>query len=95
LLAIGKNMIDQMQRWGFGNNTFDPAAVRVGYNPTTILNQVSSWLSSQGPNMHSGSGIEDLNVSTSTLCEMFMQTFQDTIRLFDDWPANTYAKFGI
>jgi len=94
LLAIGKNMIDQMQRWGFGNNTFDPAAVRVGYNPTTILNQVSSWLSSQGPNMHSGSGIEDLNVSTSTLCEMFMQTFQDTIRLFDDWPANTYAKFG-
>ena len=94
LLAIGKNMIDQMQRWGFGNNTFDPAAVRVGYNPTTILNQVSSWLSGLGPNMHSGSGIEDLNVSTSTLCEMFMQTFQDTIRLFDDWPANTYAKFG-
>ncbi len=41
-----------------------------------------------------GGGIENFNTVPATLCEMFMQTFQDTIRLFDDWPANTYAKFG-
>jgi alpha-L-fucosidase 2 len=94
LLAIAKNTIDQMQRWGWGNFTFDPAAVRVGYNPATILSKVSSFISSLGPSMHSDHGIEDCDVAPATLCEMFMQTFQDTIRMFPVWPANTWAKFG-
>ena len=100
LLAIGKNMIDQMARWqgGGGNVTFFPAAVRVGYNPATILSQLNTWVSNNTfPNLHThegGGGIENFNTVPATLCEMFMQTFQDTIRLFDDWPSNTYAKFG-
>jgi len=28
------------------------------------------------------------------VCEMLAQSFQNKIRLFSDWPANTYAKFG-
>jgi hypothetical protein len=88
-------MIDQMQRWGFGNTTFIPAAVRVGYNPATILTQLHSWISnSTMSNFHHGGGIEDLDVAPVTLCEMFNQSFQDTTRLFAVWPANTYAKFG-
>jgi alpha-L-fucosidase 2 len=95
LLALGKNMIDQMQRWGFGNTTFIPAAVRVGYNPATILTQLHSWISnSTMSNFHHGGGIEDLDVAPVTLCEMFNQSFQDTTRLFAVWPANTWAKFG-
>jgi hypothetical protein len=94
LLAIAKNTVDQMQDWGWGNFTFDPCAVRVGYNPSTILSQVANFISSLGPNMHSDHGIEDCDVAPATLCEMFMQTFQDTIRVFDDWPTNTWAKFG-
>ena len=100
LLAIGKNMIGQMARWSDGNATptFYPAAARVGYDPNTILTQLNSWISNNAyPNLHihtGGGGIENLNTVPATLCEMLVQSFQDTIRLFADWPTSTYGKFG-
>lgn len=100
LLAIGKNMVGQMARWSDGNATptFYPAAARVGYDPNTILTQLNSWVSNNAyPNLHihtGGGGIENLNTVPATLCEMLVQSFQDTIRLFADWPTNTYGKFG-
>jgi hypothetical protein len=100
LLAIGKNMVGQMVRWSDGNATptFYPAAARVGYDPNTILTQLSSWVSNNTyPNLHihtGGGGVENFNTVPSTLCEMLVQSFQDTIRFFPDWPANTYGKFG-
>ncbi len=100
LLAIGKNMIGQMARWSDGNATptFYPAAARIGYDPNTILTQLNLWVTNNTyPNLHihtGGGGIENLNTVPATLCEMLVQSFQDTIRLFADWPTNTYGKFG-
>ena len=100
LLAIAKNMVDQMQRWedGCGTNTFYPAAVRVGYNPTTILTQLNTFVANNTyPNLHihtGGGGIENVTPVPITICEMFVQSFQNKLRLFDNWPANTYGKFG-
>jgi hypothetical protein len=100
LLQIAKNMVGQMARWNDGNATptFYPAAARVGYDPNTILTQLSSWVSNNAyPNMHihtGGGGVENFNTVPSTICEMFIQSFQNKLRLFSDWPAGTYAKFG-
>jgi hypothetical protein len=41
-----------------------------------------------------GGGIENFNTVPSTICEMFIQSFQNKLRLFPDWPVSTYAKFG-
>jgi alpha-L-fucosidase 2 len=43
---------------------------------------------------HNGGGIENLNVTTSGLDEMLLQSFQNDIKVFAAWPANTNAKFG-
>jgi hypothetical protein len=100
LLQIAKNMVGQMARWNDGNATptFYPAAARVGYDPNTILTQLSSWISNNAyPNMHihtGGGGVENFNTVPSTICEMLIQSFQNKIRLFADWPSGTYAKFG-
>lgn len=100
ILAIGKNMIGQMSRWNDGNATvtFYSAAARVGYDPSTILAQLNSWVTGNAfPNLHihtGGGGVENFNTVPSTICEMLLQSFQNKIRLFSDWPANTYAKFG-
>ncbi|HUI92213.1 MAG TPA: hypothetical protein VLX68_08200 [Chitinivibrionales bacterium] len=100
LLQIAKNMVGQMARWSDdnGTNTFYPAAARVGYDPATILTQLDSWIAGHTyPNLHihtGGGGLENFNTVPSTVCEMLAQSFQNKIRLFSDWPANTYAKFG-
>jgi hypothetical protein len=99
-LAIAKNMVDQMQRWndGCGTNTFYPAAVRVGYDPNSILSHLNSFVAgSTYPNLHihtGGGGIENVTPVPITICEMFVQSFQNKIRLFANWPANTFGKFG-
>ncbi|MEY9886467.1 alpha-L-fucosidase 2 [Catenulispora sp. MAP5-51] len=86
--------------WGGGNApaTFYAAAARVGYNPSTILGNLDDEATTQSyPNMaihHNGGGIENVNVTTSGLDEMLLQSFQDDIKVFADWPAATSAKFG-
>ncbi|WP_186438519.1 glycosyl hydrolase family 95 catalytic domain-containing protein [Cohnella terricola] len=100
LLQTARNMIGQMARWtdGNGTNTFYPAAARVGYDPTTILNQLTSFINSNGyKNLFlkaNGGGIENFNTTTATLAEMFLQSFQGKIRIFPNWPGNTDAKYG-
>jgi hypothetical protein len=100
LLQTAKNMVDVMARWSDGNgtNTFYPAAARVGYNPTTILSQLQSWIQNNTyPNLHihtGGGGIENLNTVPSAIDEMLLQSFQGKIRLFADWPMDTDARFG-
>jgi len=100
LLQIANNMVGQMARWSDGNgtDTFYPAAVRVGYNPSTILSNLTNWINGNTyPNLHihtGGGGIENFNTVPSTLAEMFLQSFQNNIIVFPDWPSNTNAKFG-
>ena len=100
LLQIARNTVDQMARWrdGNGTNSFYPAAARVGYDPATILSQLNDFIASQAfPNLQirtNGGGMENVNTVPATLSEMFMQSHQDRIRLFPNWPAGQDAKFG-
>jgi hypothetical protein len=106
LLTISNNMISEMccspygHGWtdGNGTDTFYPAAARVGYNPTTILTQLTNWINGNTyPNLHihtGGGGEENLNTVPSAISEMMMQSFQGNIIVFPDWPSGTNAHFG-
>jgi len=101
LLSEGQNTINQLTNAWHGGNapaTFYAAAARVGYNPSTILSNLDNEATSQSYNNmaihHSGGGIENLNVTTSGLDEMLLQSFQNDVKVFADWPAGTNAKFG-
>jgi hypothetical protein len=39
-------------------------------------------------------GLTDINVVTSGLDEMLLQSFQHDVKVFADWPAGSNAKFG-
>ncbi|MFC4035605.1 hypothetical protein ACFO3J_29670 [Streptomyces polygonati] len=99
-LQTARNTIDQLARWHTDNApaTFYPAAARVGYNPATILSNMHTEAVSDSFNNlgihHNGGGIENLNVITSGLDEMLLQSFQKDVKVFADWPANSDAKFG-
>lgn len=101
LISEGQNTIGALTNGWHGGNaptTFYPAAARVGYNPSTILSNLDNEASAQSYNNmaihHNGGGIENVNVTTSGLDEMLLQSFQNDVKVFADWPANTNAKFG-
>ena len=101
LLQDARNTIGALTNaWDGGNApaTFYAAAARVGYNPATILANLDDEAANQSYNNmaihHNGGGIENINVTTSGLDEMLLQSFQNDVKVFPDWPANTNAKFG-
>ena len=101
LLATARNTIGALTNAWHGGNapaTFYAAAARVGYDPSTILANMNNEATSQSfANMaivHNGGGIENLDITTSGLDEMLLQSFQNDIKVFPDWPTNTNAKFG-
>ncbi|MEY9835740.1 hypothetical protein [Streptacidiphilus sp. EB103A] len=101
LLTTAQNTIGALTNAWHGGNapaTFYAAAARVGYNPSTILTNLHNEATSQSyANMavhHNGGGVENINVTTSGLDEMLLQSFQNDVRFFPDWPTNTNAKFG-
>jgi alpha-L-fucosidase 2 len=101
LIQEAQNTIGQLtSAWDGGNApwSFYAAAARVGYNPATIMSNLNSEATAQSYNnmavYHNGGGIENLNVTTSGLDEMLLQSFQNDVKVFADWPANTTAKFG-
>jgi alpha-L-fucosidase 2 len=101
LLGTARNTVGQLTAAWHGGNapaTFYAAAARVGYAPATILSNLHTEATSNSyPNMavhHSGGGIENINVTTSGLDEMLLQSFQHDIKVFADWPAGSDAKFG-
>ncbi|WP_329171814.1 glycosyl hydrolase family 95 catalytic domain-containing protein [Streptomyces sp. NBC_01477] len=100
LLQTARNTVDQLARW-HGDNapaTFYAAAARVGYNPSTIMSDMHDEAVGHSYNNlgihHNGGGIENINVITSGLDEMLLQSFQNDIKVFADWPAGSSAKFG-
>jgi alpha-L-fucosidase 2 len=101
LIQEAQNTIGQLTNaWDGGNApwSFYAAAARVGYNPATIMSNLNSEATAQSYNnmaiYHNGGGIENLNVTTSGLDEMLLQSVQNDVKVFADWPANTTAKFG-
>jgi alpha-L-fucosidase 2 len=101
LLQTARDTVDQLTAaWHGGNapTTFYAAAARVGYDPATILSNLhTEAVDNAYPNLsihHNGGGIENINVTTSGLDEMLLQSFQNDVKVFADWPANSNAKFG-
>jgi alpha-L-fucosidase 2 len=101
LIQEAQNTIGQLtSAWDGGNApwSFYAAAARVGYNPATIMSNLNSEATAQSYNnmaiYHNGGGIENLNVTPSGLDEMLLQSFQNDVKVFADWPANATAKFG-
>jgi alpha-L-fucosidase 2 len=100
-LQNARNTIGQLTNAWHGGNapaTFYAAAARVGYNPSTILSNLHTEAANNSyPNMHihhNGGGIENLNVTASGVAEMLVQSAQNDVKVFADWPSGTNAKFG-
>jgi alpha-L-fucosidase 2 len=100
-LQNARNTIGQLgNAWHGGNapTTFYAAAARVGYSPATILSNLRNEATGQSYNNmsihHNGGGLENVNVTTSGLSEMLLQSFQNDLKVFADWPSGTNAKFG-
>lgn len=98
LLKVAWNTIDVMQRWvdHNGSNSFFPAAVRVGYNPNVILDQLNTYVKNTLPNgFQKGNphGIENLSTVPNTINEMLCMGHGGILRLFPVWPKQKDAAF--
>ena len=94
------NTIRFQQTWYDANNTssFYPAAACAGYNPQTILRHLHLLVTHIGfPNFAyniGNGGVENEATVPTTICAMFLQSYQKHIHLFPDWPNNQNASFG-
>ena len=98
LLAIARNTVHDMQRWldGNGSNSFFPAAVRVGYDPDVIMQQLRRYAEHTCPNgfqLDNPHGIENLSTVPNTVNEMLCMGHQDVVRLFPVWNRSNDASF--
>lgn len=98
LLKVSYNTIDEMQRWGDynGSSSFYPAAVRIGYNPDTILVKLHQYALHTYPNgFQKGNphGIENFSTIPNTINEMLCMGHQGVVRLFPVWPSRLDASF--
>ncbi|WP_339711665.1 hypothetical protein [uncultured Kriegella sp.] len=98
LLQVAHNTIDVMQRWiDFnGSNSFFPAAVRIGYNPDTILTQLNKYSKNtyaNGFQLNNPHGIENLSTVPNTINEMLCMGHGGVLRVFPVWPKSKDARF--
>jgi alpha-L-fucosidase 2 len=99
LLEISRNTIAEMNRWhdGNGSNSFFPAAVRVGYDPETILREMRTYIAATWPNgFRAGNihGIENCGTVHNTIQEMLCMSAGHVVRLFPVWPKTHDASFA-
>jgi alpha-L-fucosidase 2 len=99
LLEISANTIRLKPAWK-SHNCFPmifPAAARVGYDPTQILDSLRGACQSNGyPNgfiFFGGGGIECASGVPATINEMLLQSHDHVLRLFPVWPKGKNAKF--
>ena len=98
LLEVSHNTIQVMQRWlDFnGSNSFFPAAVRIGFDPDTILHHLARYSKHTYPNGYQAGnphGIENWSTVPNTINEMLCSAHQDVLRVFPVWPKNKDAFF--
>jgi hypothetical protein len=98
LRKVALNTMQEMQCWlDFnGSNSFFPAAVRVGYDPDTILYHLDRYVKHTFPNgfqLDNPHGIENLSTVPNTVNEMLCMGHGDMVRLFPVWPRNRDASF--
>lgn len=99
LLEVARNTLREMQRWVDynGSNSFFPAAVRVGYDPDSILYQLGRYSRHTYPNgfqLNNPHGIENLSTVPNTINEMLCMGHQGVVRLFPVWPRDKDALFS-
>jgi hypothetical protein len=98
LLAVAMNTMQEMQRWidGNGSNSFFPAAVRIGYDPDSILYHLGRYVKHTFPNgfqLDNPHGVENLSTVPNTVNEMLCMGHGDIVRLFPVWPRDRDASF--
>jgi len=98
-LQVSRNTIDVRNGWfdGNGTNSFYPAAVRVGYDPQTILAKLRELVDKKClPNgfvKGNPHGIEHCSVVPNTINEMLCMGHRGVLRVFPVWPRNQDARF--
>ena len=99
-LEAAKNTVFLAAEWWDFNNscTFYPAAAAVGHDPKEILENLRIFIDgTQTPNFMiktSGGGTEDVAIVPTALWMMFLQSYQENIHLFPNWPREMDASFG-
>lgn len=99
LIDVALNMLTYMNRWidMNGSNSFFPAAVRVGYEPETILQHLNTWAGRFHPNglLMKGNphGIENCSTIPNTINMMLCMSWRGVLRPFRVWPKDIDAEF--
>lgn len=98
LLTVAQNTIDEMRRWQDNNtsSSFFMAAVRVGYDPSIILNELHKYALHTYPNgfqLNNPHGIENSCTVANALNEMLCMSVGNVIRLFNGLPKGQNASF--
>ena len=97
-LLVSRNTIDVMQRWQDfnGTNSFFPAAVRVGYDPSVVWEQLGASARNRYPNgflRNNPHGIENCSTVHNTVNEMLCMSHGNVLRVFAGWPRALDARF--
>ncbi|MDD5707084.1 MAG: hypothetical protein PHR35_14265 [Kiritimatiellae bacterium] len=99
LLAIARNMLEAMPRWRDTNgmSSIYPAAVRIGWDPQSILRELRTMIEAIGlPNgyiRNNPHGIENCSIVPATLNEMLCMGHERVLRVFRVWPWQQDARF--
>ncbi|NWJ51616.1 MAG: hypothetical protein HXX14_12190 [Bacteroidetes bacterium] len=98
LLTIARNTIDEMQRWQDTNtsNSFFVAAIRVGYNPLIVINELHKYALHTNPNgfqFNNPHGIENSCTVANALNEILCMSVGNVIRIFSIFPKDQNASF--
>jgi hypothetical protein len=98
LREIAKNTIDAKQRWldSNGSNSFFPAAVRIGYDPKIIMQQLRRYSTNTCPNgfqLNNPHGIENFSTVPNTINEMLCMGHKNVVRIFPVWDRTQDASF--
>ncbi len=94
------NTITYAAQWYDYNNdcSFYPGAACVGYDPKEILQNMDGLIDHHmAPNfmfITGGGGVEDFAVVPATISAMFIQSYQQNIHIFPNWPMDQDASFG-
>ncbi|WP_157280319.1 glycosyl hydrolase family 95 catalytic domain-containing protein [Pedobacter borealis] len=98
MLTVANNTIDEMKRWQDMNtsSSFFMAAIRIGYDPVVVLNELRKYAQHTYPNgfqLNNPHGIENSCTVANALNEMLCMSVGNVIRLFNGLPKGQNASF--
>ena len=99
VLQTACNTFIQMDKWEDYNAfpTYYPMGVRVGYDPSVILEKFNEQIKTHGFNnffiYYGGGGIECCSTIPLCINEMFVQSQQGQLRFFPNWVMEKDASF--